>query len=204
MQPNAPNLTPVTQPNYDFIVNPSKPPAKAPFSGFGSLPIKIAFIGGGLILLMIIFVVIKSFTGGTSNSASMITVVQEQQALIHITTASTKQAGTNVKTQNSSATIQATVTSDQTQLLAYFKTNGLKITTATENLKVSTTVDAQLATAASAGTYDSTYQTVIQTALTNYSNALKIAYNQTKGPKGRALLSTDFDSTQLLIKQISN
>ncbi len=204
MQPTAPNLTPpAPQPNYDFIINPNKPSSGMSFNGFKSLPARIVLIAGGLLVLLVLFVVIKGLLGGSSNASAMTTVVQEQQALIHITTIATTQPGTNTTTQNSVATVLSSVSSAQSQLLAYLRSNNQSVSKSVLNQRVSTTTDAQLTTAASAGTYDSTYKTIVLAILNNYINALKTAYNQTKGPKGQALLNDDYNSAQLLLRQLS-
>ena len=96
------------------------------------------------------------------------------------------------------------VSSAKQQLLAYVQANHFKAITALKlNLKVSKLTDTQLATAATAGTYDQTYQSVMQMILPAYQQALKQAYDATSGPKGRAMLSADSAGAALLLKQLS-
>jgi hypothetical protein len=207
MPPNTPYqpAPPPVQPHeYEFITNPGKPPrgpANLLPSG-ASLPIRIAIVAGGLLVLLIIFVIIKGLLSGGGNADALVTVAQDQQQIVHLTTKANEQTGLSTINQNFAVTAQATVTSAQTQLITYLKTNGQKVGIKTLNLKVSTTLDEELKTAASNSTYNSTFKETMQSQLNDYQQALRTAYNQTKGPKGRKLLSDQFNGAQLLKQQL--
>jgi hypothetical protein len=72
------------------------------------------------------------------------------------------------------------------------------------NGRVSKTTDAQLANAVSAGTYDSTYKSVMQSLLQTYSKDIQIALNHSPGPKGTALMKADLNDSKLLLVQLGN
>ena len=165
---------------------------------------RFAFVAGGAIFILMVFIVVKSLSSsGTSNMASLTTVIQYQQALIHISTVAGQQPATNTVTQNSAATIQTSVTSAQQQLATYLKTSGQSVSKSIANKKLSSSTDAQLSAAASTGTYDKTYLMLTRTLLTDYEQALKQAYSQTAGPKGQALLNSEYNSAQLLVQQLT-
>jgi hypothetical protein len=104
---------------------------------------------------------------------------------------------------NFATTTQVTVTSAQAQLTAYLTSNKQKVDPKLLTLKVSTTVDSQLTTAATAGTYTSAFQQVMTSQLGTYMTDLRSAYAKTSGKKGRAQLSSDYAQASLLIKQLN-
>lgn len=207
MQPNAPySPAPPPQPHeYEFIVNPNKPSRRnlnlMPTGA--SLPVRVAVIGGGLFALLVIFLIIKGLLSGGGNTQALITVAQDQQQMIHLATNAGQQTGLSITNQNFAVTAQTTLTSAQTQLVTYLKTNGHKVGAKTLSLKVSTNLDQELTTAAGNSTYDSTFRETMQTQLNDYQQALRTAYQQTKGPKGRKLLSDQFKGAQLLKQQLN-
>lgn len=210
MQPQQP-LPPhmqnpnAVEPDYGFIVNPAQAPKKklALFGG-GSLLPKVLLIGAALLLIMIVGLTIKSVTNKPSSASYFIVVAQDQQAIIHVAAATVAQQNVSTTTLNSAVTINATMTSALNNLSGYMKQSGITITPAQLNAKVSKVTDAQLSDAASAGTYESTYATIMNSMLQTYSKDLTTAYNHTTGPKGRTLLSTQYKDAQLLIAQPKN
>lgn len=211
IQPSgAPSGDGTPPPDYGFITQPPKPPRRGlTLPGNGSPLMRIVIVLGGLLVLLILFVVIKGLLSGGGNTQALTTVAQDQQEMIHIitngTTAATQQqAVLSSADQNFAATAQLSLTSAQKQLVAYLKTNGKKISLKTLNLKISPAIDQQLTTAASNSTYDTTFKQVMQSKLTNYEAALKAAYKQTKGRKGRQLLSNEYNGAQLLLTQLNS
>lgn len=206
-QPVDPN-----SPDYGFIVQPPKPPRRGlslpGFSGGSSLVVRIIIALGGLLVLLIIFAVMKSLLSGGGNTQILVTVAQDQQEMIHILSGTgqngQQQAVLSASNQNFAATAQLSLTSAQTQLITYMKTNGKKASTKTLSLKVSPATDQQLTTAASNSTYDTTFKQIMQSKLTNYESALNAAYKQTKGPKGRKLLINEYKGAQLLLTQLNS
>jgi hypothetical protein len=81
--------------------------------------------------------------------------------------------------------------------------NGKKVKAKTLAATISQNLDNQFTAAATNNTYDQLFKQTMQNKLTQYERALKIAYSQTKGPKGRALLSKDYDAAQLLLTQLN-
>jgi len=185
-------------------MNPSVKQGGLAVAAPSSLMKRILVVAVGLFILLILFVGVKNLIGSSSsNAASLLSVAQDQQELLHIATNASQQAGVSISTLNSTSTISASIGSQESQLTAYIKSVGQKYNTAQLGLKLSSATDAQLTAAASAGTYDQTYQTVMQGVLTNYQNDLKKAYSQTTGPRGRTLLNADYNAAKLLLQQLT-
>lgn len=193
------------EPDYGFIVNPAQAPMKKlSLFGGGSLLTKVALIGGALVLIMIVGVTVKSLTSKPSGTAYFVAIAQDQQAIIHVSGATATQQNISTKTLNSAVTVNSSIKSAQSNLLAYIALSKSKPSPAQLNAKVSKTTDTQLTNAVGAGTYDSTYASVMNTLLETYSKDLKIAFSHTTGPKGKALLTSEYNDAQLLIKQLAN
>lgn len=204
MYPQQPNQTPLSPGSYDFITSPSGSNRQAPLAG-ASKTKRIIIVVAGVFLLLILFVGAKNIlSSGNNNSAALLKVINRQQELVNITTAAT--ASTQPLSSSSSAiavTTQATVASAQSQLLAYLKKAGTKVNKKQLLYPNAAAVNAQLAAAASAGTYDTTLQQVLNSQLTDYQLSLKQAYAKTSGARGRELLQKEYDGATLLLRQFN-
>jgi len=205
-QPTPSSSTPSPEhPDYSFIMEPPSTTRTPKFNlGSGSPILRIAVVAGGIVLLLILFGVIKGvLTDSNKAIPSLVSVAQYQQELVHLATNGTQNAqGQGLK--NFAYTAQLSLQSEQKDLITYLSNNGHKTSLKELNFKVSKTVDDQLATALTASSYDTTFKQAMQDSLTTYQNSLKQAYEQTSGPKGRALLQADFDAAQLLSKQLGS
>lgn len=198
----APAPAPV-QPDYDFIVNPQQP-VRRPSLGGNSMMSRLLIVGIGLIILIVAFAVIKGLLSGGGNKAAMLHVVQDQQEIIHLTTAASQVTSISTTNKNFAVTANLVVTSQNSQLVSYLQKQHQKISLQQMNLKVSPTLDANLTTAAAANTYDQTFKDIMASQLTDYEAALKLAYSQTSGPVGRGLLKDDYNSAQLMQQQLAS
>ena len=198
-------------PNYNFIMEPPKPERRSLLPTNSGPAIRIALILGGVLVVFVIFAVIKSllFSSG-GNKQALITVAQDQQAIIHIVTNATtgtqgqQPAVLSASNQSFAITTQLKINSAQTQLLTYLKANHVKASTKVLGLKVDAATDQQLSAAAANSTYDSTFQQVMQAKLNDYQSALDAAYKQTSGPNGRKLIKQEFQGAQLLLTQLNS
>jgi hypothetical protein len=203
VQPNQPYQQP-----YDFIFDPSNQPKSNSRRG-PSLPGlsprlgRIAFVIVGFLLLIIIFSVIKSSLGGSSNLPQLVAVAQDQTEILHLANETNQQSGLTASDQNLVATLNSSVTSSYGQLQAYIVANGHKVNPKEFQLKISGADDKELSSAETAGTYDQAFAQVMSGQLNVYIRDLSTAYNVTKGPKGRALLSSDYKQAQLIEKKFS-
>lgn len=202
--PNQPQPTAEPTEEYDFIVNPEKPAKRLRLPGGNSLLTRTLLAGGGLLVLVIIFVIIKSLLGGgNSTFTAFVGVAQDQQELIHLSTNAGQQTNITTGNMNFAATAQLSLASSQAALGKYLSTSGHKVSLKTLNLKVSASLDNQLVNAATAATYDQTFQQIAKTKLTAYMNDLQQTYKLTRGKNGRALLNDDYNQAQLLMIQLN-
>ncbi len=209
MQPNSPYgaaAPPPAQPHdYEFITNPGQPPRRSfnPLPGSTSTPIRVAIVTGGLLALLIVFLILKGIFSGGGNTEALVNVGQNQQQLIHLAKNANQQPGLSGANQAFAVTTQVTLTSAQQQLVTYLAKNGKKVDAKLLNLKVSAPLDEQLKTSAASSTYNATFKQTMETQLKSYQQALRTAYSQTSGPKGRELLSKQFDASSLLLQQLA-
>lgn len=159
---------------------------------------------GGLLVLIIIFVIIKSLFGGSGSTlTAFVGIAQDQQELIHLATNASNQTNLTVGNMNFAATAQLSLASSQAAIGKYLATGGHKVNAKTLDLKISTSLDSQLTNAATAATYDQTFEQIVTTKLTAYMHDLSQTYKLTKGSKGRALLNDDYHQAQLLLTQLN-
>jgi hypothetical protein len=189
-------------------MNPNQPTGRPSLSGNKLMPFRVLAIGGGLFALLIVFIVLKSLLGGNGIGPDFIAVAQDQQELIHLTSTITQQndqaATLSTINQNFAITTQASITSEQTQLLSYLKANHISVSTKLLSLKVSSSLDSQLSAASATSNYDQTFQQISQTLLATYQQDLRRAYAQNKGPVGRQLLNNFYNASALLNKQLNS
>ena len=200
-----PEVTGPHPPAYDFIMNPNQPPPKkAGLPGGNSTATRALFFSGAIFLLLVGFMIVRSILSGGSNLSSFVSVAQDQQALIHLTTNAAEQDDLSVSNQNFAATAQLSLTSAQTGLVTYLQDNGQKVDVKQLSAKISTATDERLTTAAAATTYNQTFQEIMKTKLTDYISHLQQTYDQSEGETGRALLSDQYDQAQLLLTQLES
>jgi hypothetical protein len=186
---------------YDFIFNPQQPAKKTLLPRGNSMLQRIAIFGGGFVLLVIIIAIFASVlgSGGKTKSEDLITVAQDQTELIRVATDGAQNT-TTLPMQNLAQDVLASITSDKTTLLTYMKGNGQKVSAKQLTLKHTSSTDTTLSTAKENSTYDSAFKDIIQSDLNAYQAAIQKAYNANPGPKGKALLTKQFDSAGLLLK----
>jgi hypothetical protein len=199
-------------PTYDFIFNPNeqKPSqdSKLPsLPGLNANFSKIILALIGAILVVFVVGLIKNAVSGPGNYPYLLSVLQDQEELMHLVSNSTQQqqqdiSGTNL---NYAWTTDMAMTSSSTQLLNYLAANGHKVKSAKLLMqKISPADDQTLANAELAGTYNQEFAQVNTTLLQGYINDLKTAYNYTTGVHGRALLSSDYNQAVLLLTQVNS
>ncbi len=189
--------------SYDFIVNPEQLPSKRSLPGGNSMAMRALFAAGGLLILLVAFVIIKDLISGSSKLGLFVTVAQDQQELIHLATNATQQQDLSTSNQNFVATAQLSLSSSQSQIVSYLANNNMKVNPKTLSLKLNSSLDNQLTTAETAGTFNQTFQDTMKSQLDNYVGDLKQTYDQTSGKKGHALLSSEYNQAQLLLSQVS-
>jgi hypothetical protein len=207
-QSAQPQTPPTAAEPYAFITdsqNTPKPPTLLSIFSGKSLAIRIGVGAGGLVVLLILFNVLKGLFVQGFDLPPFVSVLQDQQELIHITTnviASPGAASLPGPYQNFVTTTQVAVTSSQAQLLTYLSGQKQKIKPGVTSLKIKPTLDTQLTNAIASNTYMSTVQQVMSSQLTTYMSDLHAAYAKIPGKHGRAQLSDEYNQAALLVKQL--
>lgn len=197
-QPQGPNQ------QYDFILD-NQPPKGGGFNATSTSMLQRALIvGGGLVVLIILAVVFINILSGGNNHAATIKVAQEQTEIARVATEAATQQSIDETTKDVALTAQLSITSDQQQLLALLAKEGVKPDTKQLALLKNSQTDSQLSTAEQAGTYGSTFLTVLKADLAGYQTSLKQAFNGSHSKSERQLLSNAYDSATLLLEQVSS
>ncbi|HSX45387.1 MAG TPA: hypothetical protein VLG27_00090 [Candidatus Saccharimonadia bacterium] len=205
-QDQPPQQQPAPHPggSYEFIMNPAPPPKKPLFGGADSTLKRVGLFGGGFLVLIILIAVGKNVIVGKPKLDSLVTVAQDQQELIHLATEASQQQNLSADNKNMIATVNLSITSVQSDLMAYFSDSNFKVNAKTLNLGISSSLDTQLTNAATAGTYNQSLQDAMKQELNNYIGDMQQAYTQLKGPKVRSLLSSDYNQAKLLLNQLND
>ena len=207
MQPEQQPYSPAPQnhtPDYDFIVNPAAVPKKSliPIPTGGSMLQRAAVVGGGLVILLIIIIIFASLlSGGSNNTAPLVSIAQQQNELIRVATVGTLQTSDQAA-KNFAVASELSLTTDQQQLLTYLKGQGHKVSSKQLIATKSTKTDGELSAAEAASTFDSTFEQIMQTGLTTYTQSLKTTFASTTGPNARKLLNSDYSAAVLLLQQL--
>lgn len=192
--------------NYDFFMGAEQQQIRKPSPlSNSSLPIRIGLVAGGLVALLIIFNVAKGLLAGPSVLPYYVTVTQDQQEIIHLSSDATElQTDINTTNKNFAATAQLSVTSAQADIIKLLSKNGRKVKVKELNLKLSDSTDARLKDASAAGTYNETFKDIMLSELKTYMSDLKTTYNHSKSDSGRALLSDKYHQAELLTEQLNS
>lgn len=201
MQPQGP-YSQIHPTEYEFITNPSSPQKTRGLGGPNSLVMRIAVVAGGLTILLIAFVILKGVLSGGSVFPSYVSLLQDQDEIVHLATNAAQEKSLSQDNMNFSLNAQLSMTSAEHQFAAYLKTNGQKVSTKQVALKESPLIDKQLTDASAASNYNAVYTEIMKTKLANYQASLTQTYKKTKGAKGKALLSQQFDASKLLLQQL--
>lgn len=193
------------QPNYDFIMNPAQPTRKSPFSfgGGSSLAMRILVVVGGLFVVMIIVAILLSAFAQNSNfdKAAMLSVAQDQTEIVRLATRG-GQDSVSQDNKNFSATAKLGIASEQATLLKYLAAQGYAPDPKELTLKQSSATDAQLDSAKSSSTFDTTYVSVMKKSLTTYKNDLSAAYDGSSNST-KAVLKARYDAAEMLLTQLN-
>lgn len=185
-------------PNYDFIVNPTKP--KKPGFSLGKDPFitKVVFIlGGAVVLMVVIWLVVTLAFNSSSNTATLVSLSQRGEEIVRIGALGTDAGSQAVK--NAAMNTQVSVKSQQVKLLADLKANGRELKSAELALKKDASTDTRLQQAKQTNTFDKTYSEVMRAQLTAYAGELKTAFDNESNSPRRQALATHYNDVQLLL-----
>lgn len=198
-QPPPPNQPLGQSGEYDFIMGPTQ--KKPGFSlnvggGKGGL---IALIGLGLAVIIVLLVGYNLLFGNKpSVTVELVDIAARQQEITRITAVnSTKLRDANLLAVNSVA--KATVRSDQSQILGYLASFGVKPKPAELSTRLDKQTDTLLASAEQNGRLEDEYAAVLAKQLKAYQVSLKAVYDTTESPQTKQLLQTAFDNAQAVL-----
>lgn len=190
-----------SQPDYNFILSPAQKPKRSLLPSGNSTAQRALIVLGGLFVLVIIIVIFASlFSGGGNINTSLTSLAARQNELARIAGEGTQQA-VGQSTKNFAISAQLSLSSDQQQLVTYIKTQGHKVGTKELSADQNAKTDNQLATAAAASAFDSTFSTIMQNELNTYIQELKSTYSKATKANAKALLNQEYQNAQLLLKQ---
>lgn len=209
IQPSAPPAPDSPDAAYNFITDSAPPPRRSLsdiLPGGNSMGMRIGLVAACFFILLIVVLIFKSILGASGNAATqaLMGVIQDQQELIHLSSSAFKEPTLTAGNKNLTSTVQVTVGSSQSQIIGYLARNGKKVQVKELNLKVSSSIDSQLTDAATANTYNQTFQQIIKSQLDTYGSDLQKAYKQIKGKEGRTLLTDSFNQIKLFETQLES
>lgn len=203
---NSPGNMPSPPPNnFDFIVNPPQKPRRSLLPSFGGnsfMPKIILIVGGAVGLMIVLWVVTVIFGGGNVNVGNITGLVQTQQEIIRVSDTA-RESIFGQELRNASATARASVITHKNQSVAVLTEEGRKLSKEELALGQNAETDQELETARTSGTFDETYQEVLQNLLVSYGNQIEAAFNQSQDDDEKALLASQYQSVVLLLEQLT-
>ncbi len=186
---------------YEFIISPSTKPKRLGFSlgssknSASKLLLTVAAAG---ILVIILGVIITSFLPKNSSTQSLTTIAQQQQELMRVASQGERQT-TSETTQGLAYTIDLSIGTDQTKVLAYLGKHNTKLSVKQLSLTQDKNTDATLTAAQASSTFDSAFAGVMTSQLQTYLSDLQKAYNNTSKTDLRQILSVSYSSGKKLL-----
>ncbi len=210
MNPQQPYIPPPPRGSeYEFFLNPDKPPRRTALPGFGpgkSLGVRIGVIAAAAFGVIIILYMLMSILGGKSDAPNLITVVQDQNELVRVANLATTigASQSSQTTQNFAQSTALSLSSEENDLIVFLTAHGSKpspkLLAQTKNLQTNT----QLSNALASSSFDTTFSTIMQNQLKSYEIALQTAYNGARDTSEKQMLSNDYTSAALLVKQLND
>jgi len=191
---------------YGFIMNPEKPPKKAPLNIGGGNPMitRIIIVAAGLMLLIILFVIGFSLlnNAGKAQNQKLLEVVQTQTEILRVAEA------TNDKTSDSHlvdviSNTQLSVRSSLNETLAALSARGSKPKEKELAMGQNAKNDELLTTAEANSNFDETYHAILKQQLENYQQQLEGAAGGATNEE-KAILASAYEQSSLLLKQLKS
>ena len=184
---------------YQFIVD-SEQGKKRGLTTFGSSKqSRIFIVLGGLFALLVIGVIIASLISSAANAgkADLLKVAQKQAELVRVSKIGVDRAkGASAK--NLATTVNLSLQSDQSTLVASLKAAGVKVSAKELALGKNPNTDTALTAAEQANKFDDVFIQTIQAQLIDYQRSLKTAFDKSDSKKLQQTLSTQFETAGLL------
>lgn len=198
--PTAPPPAPLPNGSnpYDFIMNSGTP--KKSFGSGSSMAQRILIVAVGAMLLLIGVIVVFSILtkGGSSASAQLTELAQQQTEIARVADIGVQKA-TSPATKNFAHITKLSMISGQQQTIAFAAKQGHKINDKQLALKQSNTIDQRLNDAASNNSFDATFVKLLGDQLNSYRQSVLNTYKTSNNIKERSMLQDYFSSVNILI-----
>lgn len=191
-----PQNSPSPSPQYDFILNDQKQPAKSKWGFLKNLP-KPALMLVALSALLIVILVVAALSQGSNQTQPLISAAARAQEISRIS----KLAGAQTKdpaTMALAATAGSVLGSEQSQLSDYLKATGTDVSSADLLAYQDKNTDGQLTKAAQENKLEQTYASFLKENLTKYKTDLQNA-SKSAGKNGQTLIDASLKSTDTLL-----
>lgn len=182
---------------YDFIVNPAKPPSKSFLTGKSQTKMIIIFLSLVILVIAVVLIGINMLTSNDSTTESLVKVTQQQNELIRISTSSISKTKTE-KAKQLATVSSMVITTDQKTLLTYLTKQKRKVNQKELALTKNKKADEILTTASNNGRYDEAFIQVMTELLESYQKTLQTNYDSVND-KGKEILKSSFDNVTLII-----
>lgn len=191
-----------TNPNdpYEFILNPQKParPPLIDLSG-ASMFKRLILVFSGLFLLIVITVFGMSFLNKSAkeHNEQIFGIIQTQSEIIRVAGAA-QQKIYSKDLLNQTINTKLSINSSKSELSSALAESGYKINTKKLLASQNPDNDALLEQGEQNGTFDQTYQKLLESQLTEYQAQLQAAY-ETATPSEQAAIQSSFEQVNLLL-----
>jgi uncharacterized protein with von Willebrand factor type A (vWA) domain len=164
--------------------------------------VKALIIGVVLIILLVLFNTVRNLVMPGPDFSGFVSVAQSQQEMNHVLEGASKQKGLSQSANEFIIIAQLGMANDQKSVMNYLALQNIEVKPKELSAKIDTKLDAELAGASSPATYEETFRKAMKTQLTNYQKNLKSTYTSFEGEKGRAILDSSYNNSQLLVTKL--
>ncbi len=187
-------------PDYDFILNTEHSPKRPRLPSASSKQSRILIVAGGAVVLVIIAVIVVSLLGsaGSAGKAQLLKAAQQQTEIIRISKLGIERAkGSEAK--NFAVTVNLSLQSDQTALLAALDDQGSKPNSKDLALGKNQKTDATLTNAEQSNKFDEVFIETLRAELLAYQKTLQSAFTDVSSQTIKTALNTQFQHAELLV-----
>jgi len=192
MQPQSPN------PQFDFMLKNNQPAKRGLTMPSWPRPVKIT---GVVVIAILLLIIVSSALSGHKNGATkdLVSAVARSQEILRVTQLTQTQLQLqDPGTQALAATVYASLSSDQQQIISYLAKSKTKISKSELAADTDKTSDSSLQAALQNNQLDSAYKSYIKSALAQYQQDLNTAYKPL-GPVGKNIVKTAYGSAGTIL-----
>jgi hypothetical protein len=189
--------------NYDFIMNPGKPPKTS--KGISSVTnnkffmMILLIVGGTVTLMIVVATMLNLFFGDKTNLTDIVAITQSEQEIIRVSTKG-KQANDQV-IKNAAMSTQLTLETHKKEWLAFLAKYGEEVDDKRLAAKKDLATDARLKNATLTSTFDSAFTLIMRSQVESYGASLQDAHSRATSKTQRAMLAKQYQQVELLLKQ---